>query len=257
MYRNLGGRNAVDDGDRERHVRDLSDNGQRSRDGDEGHDAPPLVRHRVQPLRVPCHQNEHQVLARFFSFGGLFALKQVSYEGPLVCRKTFTAKEIEERVTVFEENWAEYFGRVCDCNFAGMLLEKGADVNDGSLYLTTEMRNLAFYKNRPNPPEKDKKLSNLDVIRMLLERGADANQAYTKKIPPREAQGDIKVVAGATPLFRATKSMDLATIRLLMEKGANPSVAFQTVVFLKFLNRVFRPAPTLAVDDAGIIPRRF
>src|SRR5947207_959062 len=71
---------------------------------------------------ICCHQNEHQVLARFFSFGGLFALKQVSYEGPLVCRKTFTAKGIEERVTVFDENWAEYFGRVCDCNFAGMLL---------------------------------------------------------------------------------------------------------------------------------------
>jgi hypothetical protein len=51
------------------------------------------------------------------------ALKQVSYEGPLVCRKTFTAaEEIEERVTVFDENWAEYFGRVCNCNFAGMLL---------------------------------------------------------------------------------------------------------------------------------------
>jgi ankyrin repeat protein len=110
-------------------------------------------------------------------------------------------------------------------DFAGMLIEKGADVNDGSLYLTIEMRNLAFYKNRPNPPDKDKSLRSLDVLRMLLEHGADPNKAYTKKIPPREAQGDIKVIPGATPLFRATKSTDLPAIRLLIEKGANPSVA--------------------------------
>src|SRR5256885_7343057 len=87
------------------------------------------------------------------------------------------------------------------------------------------MRILAYYKNRPTPPEQDQTVTNLDVIRMLLDRGAEANRPYTKKIPAREAQGDIKVVAGATPLFRATKSMDLAAIRLLMEKGGNPSVA--------------------------------
>src|SRR5262249_42529574 len=110
-------------------------------------------------------------------------------------------------------------------DFAGMLIEKGANVNDGSLYLIIEMRNLAFYKNRPNPPDKDKNLRSVDVLKMLLERGADPNTVYSKKIPPREAQGDIKVVAGATPLYRATKSTDLPAIRLLMEKGANPSIA--------------------------------
>jgi uncharacterized protein len=110
-------------------------------------------------------------------------------------------------------------------DYAGMLIEKGADVNDGSLYLAIEMRNLAYYKNRPNPPDKDKNLRSVDVLKMMLDRGADPNKAYTKKIPPREAQGDIKVTPGATPLFRATKASDLPAIRLLMEKGANPSVA--------------------------------
>src|SRR5262245_55831531 len=110
-------------------------------------------------------------------------------------------------------------------DFAGMLIQKGADVNDGSLYLATEVRNFGFYKNRPNPPDKDKNLRSLDVIKMLLDRGADTNKAYTKKVPPREAQGEINVVNGATALYRATKSTDLATIRLLIEKGANPSVS--------------------------------
>src|SRR4029434_6114218 len=36
---------------------------------------------------------------------------------------------------------------------ARLLLEKGADANDGSLYIVMEMRNLATYSNRPNPPD--------------------------------------------------------------------------------------------------------
>ena len=33
--------------------------------------------------------------------------------------------------------------------FAKLLIEKGANVNDGSLYIVVEMRNLAKYTNRP------------------------------------------------------------------------------------------------------------
>jgi ankyrin repeat protein len=110
-------------------------------------------------------------------------------------------------------------------DFAGMLIDKGADVNDGSLYLAIEMRNLGYYANRPNPPDKDKNLRSLDIVSMLLARGGDPNRIYEKKIPPRQAQGEIRVTAGATPLFRATKSTDLPAIRLLLEKGANPSIA--------------------------------
>ncbi|MBI2150073.1 MAG: ankyrin repeat domain-containing protein [Acidobacteria bacterium] len=58
-----------------------------------------------------------------------------------------------------------------------------------------------------------------------MDRGADPNQAYTKTIPPRQAQGNINVTPGATPLFRATRGTDIALIKLLVEKGANPSVA--------------------------------
>jgi ankyrin repeat protein len=109
-------------------------------------------------------------------------------------------------------------------DMAAFLVEKGADVNDGSLYIAVEMRNLATYSNRPNPPEIDRRLTSLDVITQLLNRGADPNRPYTKTIPPRQAQGNINVTPGATPLFRAIRSTDLVVVRLLMEKGANPSV---------------------------------
>jgi ankyrin repeat protein len=110
-------------------------------------------------------------------------------------------------------------------DFAGLLLDKGADVDDGSLYVAIEMRNLATYSNRPNPPQTDRRLSSFDIIKLLLDRGADPNKAYAKTIPPRQAQGNINVTPGATPLFRAVRSTDLQVVRLLLEKGASPSVA--------------------------------
>ena len=105
---------------------------------------------------------------------------------------------------------------------ASMLIDRGADVNDGSLYLAVEMRNLAHYTNRPNPPDVDAGVSHLDVINRLLEKGANPNTPYTKRIPPRQAQGNINVPPGATPLYRAVRSIDLQSVQVLLEHGANP-----------------------------------
>jgi ankyrin repeat protein len=110
-------------------------------------------------------------------------------------------------------------------DFAKFLLDRGADVNDGSLYVAIEMRNLAQYFNRPNPPERDRTLTSLDVINILLDKGADPNRAYEKRIPARQAQGEINVPAGATPLYRAVKSTDLVTVQLLLKKDADPGIA--------------------------------
>jgi ankyrin repeat protein len=159
--------------------------------------------------------------------GGLSPLFFAAREGAMEAAQVLIAAGADLNVSETQYGFTPLMTAIFNghYDFAGMLIEKSADVNDGSLYLIVEIRNLSFYKNRPNPPDRDKNLRSIDVLKMLLDRGADPNKVYTKKIPPREAQGDIKVLAGATPLYRATKSTDLSAIRLLMAKGADPSIA--------------------------------
>jgi ankyrin repeat protein len=109
--------------------------------------------------------------------------------------------------------------------FAKLLIEKGASVNEGSLYIVMEMRNLAKYTNRPNPAESDNGVSPLDIAGMLLAKGADPNLLYWKTIPPRQAQGNINVPPGATPLYRAVRGVDLASVQMLLDRGADASQA--------------------------------
>jgi uncharacterized protein len=117
---------------------------------------------------------------------------------------------------------------------AKQLIERGVGVDDGSLYVAVDTRNLGFYAQRPNPPEKDGDVSSLDVIRLLLERGANPDLPYTKgafdgdgkaRLPERTVAGEILVPAGATPLDRAAAASDFVVVETLLEHGASATVA--------------------------------
>jgi ankyrin repeat protein len=109
--------------------------------------------------------------------------------------------------------------------FAKLLIDTGASVNDGSLYIVIEMRNLAKYTNRPNPPDSENGVSHLDLAKLLLAKGANPDAVYAKTVPPRQAQGNINVAPGSTPLYRAVRAVDFESVRLLVDAGANPSLA--------------------------------
>ena len=75
------------------------------------------------------------------------------------------------------------------------------------------------------PVTTENGVSHLDVLELLVEKGADVNARYTKTVPPRQAQGNINVAPGSTALYRAVRSIDLASVKLLVDAGANPSLA--------------------------------
>jgi ankyrin repeat protein len=116
---------------------------------------------------------------------------------------------------------------------AKRLIERGVGVDDGSLYLLIDTRNLGYYAQRPNPQEKDGEVTSLDLLNALLERGANPDLPYTKgeiegdakpRLPERTVAGEILVPPGATPLDRAAAAGDLAAVETLLVHGASAKV---------------------------------
>jgi ankyrin repeat protein len=105
---------------------------------------------------------------------------------------------------------------------AKRLIARGVNVDDGSLYLAVDTRNLGYYAQRPNPPEKDGEVTNLDIVAALLEAGANPNLPYTGGIPERTVAGEIAVPPGATPLDRAAAASDFPVVEALLAHGADP-----------------------------------
>jgi ankyrin repeat protein len=115
---------------------------------------------------------------------------------------------------------------------AKYLIEHGANVNRWDwwgrtpLYLAVDYVTLP-HGGRPDQPSLDATLP-IDIVRLLLEKGADPN-AQMKMTPPMRATGndrglDPMVQPGITPLIRAAKAMDVDSMKLLLEHGADISL---------------------------------
>lgn len=116
---------------------------------------------------------------------------------------------------------------------AKFLLEKAAASNAADwwgrtpLFAAVEIRNRDYGRN--NEHEIDRPAA-LDLIKTLLDRGADVN-ARTKEVPPTRRfvtpLGDLSWVdfTGQTPFLRAALAGDITVMRLLLEKGADPNIA--------------------------------
>jgi uncharacterized protein len=116
---------------------------------------------------------------------------------------------------------------------AELLVETGADVRAADAYGRTplwaavEIRNLDTRNGATdNGVDRD---AAMRLIAALLEKGVDTN-ARVKEFPPQRRYmlplGSLEWVdfTGQTPFIRAAQSADVAVMRLLLEKGADPSI---------------------------------
>lgn len=187
----------------------------------------------AQTHKLPPPSPFQLIFSAPFPAGGMTALIYAARQNDLESARVLLAAQanVNENsadgsspllVAVINEHYA----------LAKFLLDHGADPNAADekgrapLYAVIDMRNLEW-STRPAPPEKDT-LSDLDLIQALLDHGANPNARLTKKIPLRgqpSFDGRWANAIGATPFWRAAQSDDVTVMKLLVARGADPTIA--------------------------------
>ena len=161
--------------------------------------------------------------------GGLTALLYASREGCTECVKAMIAGGADVNLQD-PQGVTPLIMATQNLQFdtAAVLIKAGADVNRWDLwgrtplYMTVDVNTLP-HGGRADRPSLDE-TSGLDVIRLLLEAGANPN-LQLKLFPPYRNQGndrglDGMLTIGTTPLLRAAKALDAPAVKLLVEHGA-------------------------------------
>jgi len=107
-------------------------------------------------------------------------------------------------------------------DLAATLVELGADPNDGSLFFavdmhdaTTDMRAHDGSRLRAEHPNK---MTALDLIKFLLERGADPDKAFVGQMHSTTLCCDPEV--NSSPFYRAAIASDVEALKLMLAHGA-------------------------------------
>ena len=182
-------------------------------------------------LMTPLVSSEPRAQPR--SPGGMTALMFASREGCLECVAAMVEKgakvDLPDPEGVTPLIWAIWNTRF---DVAKYLIEHGANVNRFDwwgrtpLYLAVDYVTLP-HGGRPDQPSLDETLP-IDIVRLLLEKGADPNPQL-KMTAPLRATGndrglDPMLAPGVTPLIRAAKAFDVESMKALLDHGADISL---------------------------------
>jgi uncharacterized protein len=158
--------------------------------------------------------------------GGLTALVFAAREGDIESARALLDARADVNQTT-EYGWTPLLTAVNNRNYAlaKLLIERGADVNAANkggwtpLYLATDNRNIEGGDYPVPKPDLD----HLDIIRALLDKGANPNAAISENTLTRTIfTMQWFFEDGATSFVRAAQSSDTELMKLLLDHGADP-----------------------------------
>jgi ankyrin repeat protein len=167
--------------------------------------------------------------------GSMTALMLAARQGSLGASRVLTEKGADLNLTDPDGTSALVLAIINGHNdVAALLTDRGADPNiaDSSgmaaLYAAVDMHTQPPMINRPTRKPSGT-VDGLALIDRLLAHGASPDGVLKTPLLARyHNTGDGQLGAGATPLMRAAKSVDVAVMRALLDRGANARLATRT-----------------------------
>ena len=188
--------------------------------------------------RTVINENSAQVSAepraQYRSYGGLTPLLYAAREGCVDCISYLVERGAKINMTD-PEGVTPLITAIANMHFdaAKVLIEANANVdkwdwwNRTPLYLAADVNTLPR-GGRADAPSLDETTS-LEIIELLLKRGANPNIQVSLLVPFRNVGADRGVdtmlTTGVTPLLRAAKALDAPAVKLMMEYGGDANVA--------------------------------
>jgi ankyrin repeat protein len=112
-------------------------------------------------------------------------------------------------------------------DLANLLIEHGADVNDGSLAVAVTMKSAPLMRAASYHPDK---MTSVDFIKASLARGAKPDQTLNDPLPAKGSQfvnGLYAAPDDSTALYRAAKAADYSLMKILIDAGANAKIVIK------------------------------
>jgi len=166
--------------------------------------------------------------AKFLDRGGLTPLMYAARENCGACVEVLLKHKVDLNmpdpagvppvsIAMMNGNW----------DIAKRLIEAGADVNQwdifgqSPLHVATEGMGRRGDNNPLDSDEQQMQASGRDIVKLLVDRGANPNQELFYKAPGR----DTGVGRGLTPFLAACASGDIEIVKLLLAHGADIKLA--------------------------------
>jgi ankyrin repeat protein len=164
--------------------------------------------------------------------GGLSALHFAAREGHLEASRELVAAGADVNTVAVTDKMSVMTTAIINGYFdlGKFLLDHGANPNLATtgglapLFATID-QGWAARTWYPAASSEQEKTTHLDLMKALLEHGANPNGRMGPKLWFRTFHGDWVDPDGATPFWRAAQANDIPAMRLLLAHGADPSIA--------------------------------